>query len=53
MLDQKTVREFINELGSNSPVPGGGSVAALAASLASGLGSMVRSEEHTSELQSQ
>ena len=22
MLDQKTVREFINELGSNSPVPG-------------------------------
>jgi len=41
MLDQKTVREFINELGSNSPVPGGGSVAALAASLASGLGAMV------------
>lgn len=41
MLDQKTVREFINELGSNSPAPGGGSVAALAASLASGLGAMV------------
>ncbi|MBU3074272.1 cyclodeaminase/cyclohydrolase family protein [Clostridium estertheticum] len=41
MLDQKTVRGFIEELGSNSPVPGGGSVAALAASLASGLGSMV------------
>lgn len=41
MLDKKTVREFINELGSNSPVPGGGSVAALAASLASGLGAMV------------
>lgn len=41
MLDKKTVREFINELGSNSPVPGGGSVAALAAALASGLGAMV------------
>jgi formiminotetrahydrofolate cyclodeaminase len=41
MLDQKTVREFINELGSNSPAPGGGSVAALGASLASALGAMV------------
>ena len=41
MLDQKTIREFINELGSNSPAPGGGSVAALVASLASGLSTMV------------
>ncbi|MBW9157833.1 cyclodeaminase/cyclohydrolase family protein [Clostridium tagluense] len=41
MLDEKTVREFINELGSNSPAPGGGSVAALGASLASALGAMV------------
>jgi formiminotetrahydrofolate cyclodeaminase len=41
MLDQKTVREFINELGSNSPAPGGGSVAALGASLSSALGAMV------------
>ena len=41
MLDQKTVREFINELGSNSPAPGGGSVAALGASLASALSAMV------------
>ncbi len=41
MLDQKTVRQFITELGSNSPAPGGGSVAALGASLASALGSMV------------
>ena len=41
MLDKKTIREFINELGSNAPAPGGGSVAALAASLASGLGAMV------------
>ena len=41
MLDQKTVRGFINELGSNSPAPGGGSVAALGASLSSALGAMV------------
>ena len=41
MLDQKTVREFINELGSNSPAPGGGSVAALGASLSAALGAMV------------
>ena len=41
MLDEKTLREFINELGSNSPAPGGGSVAALGASLASALGAMV------------
>lgn len=41
MLDKKTVRHFIDELGSNSPVPGGGSVSALGAALASALGSMV------------
>jgi len=41
MLDEKTLREFINELGSNSPAPGGGSVAALGASIASALGAMV------------
>jgi formiminotetrahydrofolate cyclodeaminase len=41
MLDQKTVREFIKELGSNSPAPGGGSVAALGTSLASALCAMV------------
>jgi len=41
MLDTKTVREFIGELGSNSPAPGGGSVAALCASLSSALSSMV------------
>lgn len=41
MLDTKSVREFISELGSNSPVPGGGSVAALSSSLASALSSMV------------
>lgn len=41
MLDTLTVKEFVEELSSNSPAPGGGSVAALAASLASGLGNMV------------
>jgi len=41
MLDQKTVRQFISELGSKSPTPGGGSVSALGASLASALGAMV------------
>lgn len=41
MLDKKIVREFIAELGSNSPAPGGGSVAALCASLGSALTSMV------------
>ncbi|WP_017414676.1 cyclodeaminase/cyclohydrolase family protein [Clostridium tunisiense] len=41
MLDNKTVREFVEELGSNSPAPGGGSVAALASSLASALSAMV------------
>lgn len=41
MLRKLTVTDFINELASNSPAPGGGSVAALSASLASALCSMV------------
>lgn len=41
MLDVKTVRGFVEELASNSPAPGGGSVAALCGSLGSALGSMV------------
>lgn len=41
MLDNKTVREFVEELGSKSPAPGGGSVAALSASIGAALGSMV------------
>ena len=41
MLDKKTVREFTDELASNAPAPGGGSVAALSASIASALNSMV------------
>lgn len=41
MLDTMKVRDFIDELSSNSPAPGGGSVAALCGSLASALTSMV------------
>lgn len=41
MLVTKTVTEFLDELASNSPAPGGGSVAALAGSLGAALTAMV------------
>ncbi|AGY74463.1 cyclodeaminase/cyclohydrolase family protein [Clostridium autoethanogenum] len=41
MLQDLKLKDFINELGSNSPAPGGGSIAALSASMASALASMV------------
>lgn len=41
MLSELKVKEFIGELASNSPAPGGGSVAALSSSLAAALTSMV------------
>ncbi|OAA94961.1 cyclodeaminase/cyclohydrolase family protein [Clostridium coskatii] len=41
MLQDLKLRDFIEELGSSSPAPGGGSIAALSASLASALSSMV------------
>lgn len=41
MLTNMNLKEFIKELGSNSPAPGGGSVAALSASLSCALCSMV------------
>ena len=41
MLTEKTVKGFLEELASESPAPGGGSVAALSASLAAGLTTMV------------
>lgn len=41
MLVNKTVTEFIQEAASDSPTPGGGSVAALAASLGAALTTMV------------
>jgi len=41
MLVEKTVREFVTELGSDSPAPGGGSASALAGALSAALTSMV------------
>lgn len=41
MLQNMTVKAFVEELASNSPAPGGGSAAALSAALGSALGSMV------------
>lgn len=40
-LSQLSVHEFIDELASDSPAPGGGSIAALAGSLSAALASMV------------
>src|SRR5208283_992112 len=41
MLTTKTVDEFIDEVASSSPTPGGGSVAALAGALGAALTAMV------------
>lgn len=41
MLAEKTVTQFLDELASNSPAPGGGSVAALAGAAGAALASMV------------
>lgn len=41
MLSDLTVSQFLDELASSSPAPGGGSVAALAGAMAAGLVSMV------------
>ena len=46
-LASLSVRDFLDELSSDSPAPGGGSVAALAASMAAGLASMVAVLSHT------
>lgn len=41
MLAELTVKDFLNKVAGNDPVPGGGSIAALSAALASGLCAMV------------
>ncbi|MCM8711291.1 cyclodeaminase/cyclohydrolase family protein [Clostridium sp. SYSU_GA19001] len=41
MLQNKSIKTFMEELASSSPTPGGGGAAALTAALASALGSMV------------
>ncbi|HWR45937.1 cyclodeaminase/cyclohydrolase family protein [Sporomusa sp.] len=41
MLIQMKITDFLEELGSNSPAPGGGSIAALAGSLGGALSAMV------------
>lgn len=41
MLTEKTITKFLDELASNSPAPGGGSVAALSGALGAALTSMV------------
>jgi glutamate formiminotransferase/formiminotetrahydrofolate cyclodeaminase len=46
-LASMTVRGFIDELSSESPAPGGGSVAAIAAAMGAGLAAMVAVLSHT------
>lgn len=46
-LAAMSVREFVDELSSDSPAPGGGSVSALAASMGAALASMVAVLSHT------
>lgn len=43
MMKNLTIEQFIDELSSNKPTPGGGGVAALSAAMSAGLNSMVYS----------
>ncbi|MGI6732941.1 MAG: cyclodeaminase/cyclohydrolase family protein [Anaerovoracaceae bacterium] len=59
MLKERTIEQFTKELAADSPVPGGGSAAALAGATAAGLIAMVASltvekkgyEEHWAEME--
>jgi len=46
-LASMSIRDFVDELSSESPAPGGGSVSALGASMAAGLAAMVAVLSHT------
>ncbi|MFA6957236.1 MAG: glutamate formimidoyltransferase [Thermoanaerobaculia bacterium] len=46
-LVRMSLRDFTDELSSDSPAPGGGSVSALAGAMAAGLATMVASLSHT------
>lgn len=46
-LASMSLRDFVDDLSSESPAPGGGSVSALAASMAAGLAAMVAVLSHT------
>jgi len=50
MLSEKSLKEFLEELASNKPAPGGGSTAALAGSLAAALVEMVSKLTDTEEM---
>ena len=41
MLVDKTIKDYVNQVASNEPAPGGGSVSALVGSLGAALTSMV------------
>jgi len=46
LLSEKKLNDFIDELSSDSPAPGGGSIAALNGAIASALGAMVANLTH-------
>ena len=49
MLADLTVKDFLDKVAGNDPVPGGGSIAALGGALASALATMVTCLLYTSD----
>jgi len=49
MLADLTVKDFLDKVAGNDPVPGGGSIAALGGALASALATMVTGTPHGQE----